>query len=111
MEKTTTTQTARFTLRSVSNRNIHKKVIPSRGEPIYDLDTRELLIGDGVTPIARLKPIRNIVEAEDGRLYTVIIDSNGIPVQTIPVQAPVQCPDGTLLVQLCTDVRLRMPLN
>ena len=48
--------------------------IPLEGEPIYTMDTKELLIGDGINKVSELKSVstlNNIAYDEDGRLYQV----------------------------------------
>lgn len=82
-----------YTVRSVIDR-LSKSFVPLRGEPIYCVDSKEFLVGDGETPVSLLNAIDNIVTAADGRLYTVSIDSFGNPVQVIPLLQPVNC-DGT----------------
>lgn len=53
--------------------------IPLEGEPVYTIDTKELLIGDGINTVTNLKAVsilNNIVYDEDGKLYQIKIEND-----------------------------------
>lgn len=49
------------------------------GEVAYNRTDKEFYVGDGNTPIRDLKSYNNIVEGDNGIIYLVRVDENGIP--------------------------------
>ena len=49
------------------------------GEMGYCYNDREFYIGDGSTPMNQLKPFTSLVPGDDGKVYTVRVDKDGIP--------------------------------
>lgn len=54
-------------------------VILDDGEVVYNMTDNEFYVGDGNTPIRYLKSYNNIVEGDNGIIYLVRVDENGIP--------------------------------
>ncbi len=51
--------------------------IPDEGVLCWGMDTNELFIGDGKTMVKKLKGIKNVCKAPNGRLYAVDVDNFG----------------------------------
>jgi hypothetical protein len=49
------------------------------GEFAYIKSDRLFYIGDGKTPMSKLKPFNSLVAGENGQIYTVSVDKNGEP--------------------------------
>lgn len=49
------------------------------GEFAYIKSDRLFYIGDGKTPMSKLKPFSSLVAGENGQIYTVSVDKNGEP--------------------------------
>lgn len=67
--------------------------IPQEGEPIYTLDTKELLIGDGKTSVKDLLCVcilNNMVKNTNGDLYHIEIDEEGKVEKITPVKSYIQ---------------------
>lgn len=54
--------------------------IPNDGELCWGKDTKSLYIGDGVTPLCKLKKINNVCQSPSGRLFRVDVDDFGFTV-------------------------------
>lgn len=54
-------------------------IILDDGEVAYNRTDKEFYVGDGNTPMRDLKSYNNIVEGDDGIIYLVRVDENGIP--------------------------------
>ena len=57
----------------------NREVVLHEGEMAYITNKEYFVIGDGKTEINNLKHYTNIVKAEDGRMYAVSVDKDGIP--------------------------------
>ena len=51
----------------------------SDGEMCYDRTNKKFYIGDGKNVMSKLKPFTNIVAGDDGKVYAVSVDKNGVP--------------------------------
>lgn len=49
------------------------------GEFAFIKSDRLFYIGDGKTPMSKLKPFSSLVAGENGQIYTVSVDKNGEP--------------------------------
>ena len=49
------------------------------GEFAYIKSDRLFYIGDGKTPMSKLKPFNSLVVGENGQVYAVKVDKNGMP--------------------------------
>jgi hypothetical protein len=49
------------------------------GEFAFIKSDRLFYIGDGKTPMSKLKPFSSLVAGDNGQVYTVKVDENGIP--------------------------------
>ena len=54
-------------------------LILSDGEFAYIKSDRLFYIGDGKTPMSKLKPFNSLVVGENDQIYTVSVDKNGEP--------------------------------
>lgn len=57
-------------------------LVPQEGEMFYATDTKELMCGDGTTPIKSLKAIGCIAKSPSGKLFAVEVDDNGNAITT-----------------------------
>lgn len=54
-------------------------IILHDGEMAYTRNNREFYIGDGQTPMTELTPFTSLVAGDNGKVYTVRVDKDGIP--------------------------------
>lgn len=59
--------------------NIQPDLVLLDGEFAFIKSNNSFYIGDGVTPMSELKPFSSLVAGENGQIYTVKVDKNGVP--------------------------------
>lgn len=59
--------------------NIQPDLVLLDGEFAFIKSNNSFYIGDGVTPMSELKPFSSLVAGDNGQIYTVRVDENGVP--------------------------------
>lgn len=59
--------------------NIQPDLVLLDGEFAFIKSDNSFYIGDGVTPMSELKPFSSLVAGDNGQIYTVRVDENGVP--------------------------------
>ena len=58
--------------------NIQPDLVLLDGEFAFIKSDNSFYIGDGVTPMSELKPFSSLVAGDNGQIYTVRVDENGV---------------------------------
>lgn len=59
--------------------NIQPDLVLLNGEMAFIKSDRIFYVGDGTTPMSELKPFSSLVAGDNGQVYAVKVDENGIP--------------------------------